>query len=432
MPQAERVISIDGVQHRFPADATDAEISEALEAPPVRARGPKPPRTWTDVAVDALPMIGGSVGGVLGAMTGIPTLGLTAAPAAITGASLLGAGGEAAKQLINRYRGAEAPETPLDAAKDIGVQGVQQGLMEGAGQVVARGASAIGRSVYHGYLKPPLSKAKLPRVQQTVQTAIDEALPVTEAGAARADTVITSLRREVDALLAKSPGEVDLHQVAERVRAFAKQRYYKPGKPLGDYEAAMEVANRLDNHPSIVNPFAPNSPAPVSLSKANEVKRGLDESVGEAAFGVKSGATKTSEKFARREMRQAIEGQAPAVGALNARESRLIDAAKALNRAVGREGNKNAISGVTSLMGGTVGAVDYYRSGDPYAAAAKGLALKMALTPAVATRAAIVAARLGQKSGAAAATVARAAVQAVSEMQDDAGDVPEDIQEQQQ
>src|SRR5580765_8442894 len=81
------------------------------------------PRTWTDTAVDALPAVGGMVGGALGSLSGIPTLGLGAVPGAITGATVLGGGGEAARQLINRVRGRDAPSTPTEAATSIGLQG---------------------------------------------------------------------------------------------------------------------------------------------------------------------------------------------------------------------------------------------------------------------------------------------------------------------
>jgi len=111
-----------------------------------------------------------------------------------------------------------------------------------------------------------------------------------------------------------------------------------------------------------------------------------------------------------------IEAAAPAVGPLNAREGRLIDAAKAIDRAVGRESNKSPLIGVNTLLAGALGGEEYRRTGNPYEAAAKALAVRMALTPAVASRAAIVASRLGNMAGASqgVAAIARAAVMAVS------------------
>ena len=61
----------DGIVHSFPADATDEEISEALNAGPrpVDAQ-PTQRRSWIEHAVEALPMIGGTLGGVAGGIGG--------------------------------------------------------------------------------------------------------------------------------------------------------------------------------------------------------------------------------------------------------------------------------------------------------------------------------------------------------------------------
>lgn len=143
MAEKQRIVNTPDGPQAFPPDATDAEISAALNARPA-SKVPKQLhqklRTWTDTAVDALPAIGGVVGGTLGAMTGIPTAGLTSLPAAVTGAAILGAGGEALKQGINRMRGVEVPATPTDAALDIGKQALIQGGTTAAVGGVVKGA----------------------------------------------------------------------------------------------------------------------------------------------------------------------------------------------------------------------------------------------------------------------------------------------------
>lgn len=385
-------------------------------------------QTWTDTAVDALPIVGGAVGGMLGAMTGIPTMGLTSAPAAITGAGILGAGGEAAKQLINRYRGKAAPGTITDAASDIALSGASNAAMEGGGQAIAAVGAPVARAVYRGFLKPSLAKNAVRKAGQITETALQEGIPITASGAAGAEDVIKTMNAQVKSLLAQSNGKVDLHTIANRVRAFAKTKYFKPGVPLEDYQAALKVADNIEMHPSLgIPPGAKPSRIDVSVSRANEIKGGIDDAIGGQNFGVERGATKTVQKFARRALRRDIEQQAGgatgAVAGLNARQSRLIDAAATINRAVAREESKNPLYGVTTLVAGAVGGAEYARTRDPYYATAKALALKAAMNPAVATRAAIVAYRLGSKSGAAVATVARAAVEAVS-AGDDSGEEP--------
>lgn len=404
-----------------PADRallTPAEMGRLsqLQAGPTPSRA----RSYTDMAVDALPAVGGAVGGIVGGIGGtVAGMGVGGVPGAIGGATLGGGAGEAAKQLVNRARGVEVPATPLDAAKDIAISGGVQGAMEGVGAAVGPAMAAGGKALYRGFLKPSLSARLGPKAGQIVETAIRESLPVTKAGAAQSETLIKELNAEVDGVLANAKGDVDLGSVADRLRQWAQSQYNRPGRAASDLEAAMEVANRIDNHPSMAAqiPLAPQTK--VSASAANQVKRDLQQGAS-AAYGVKSGAEKTAEKQGARMLRQDIEAVAPEVAALNGRESQLIDTARALNQAVNREGNRNALFGVPTVLAGAAGGGEYARTGDPFQATAMALAIRTGMHPAVATRAAILAAKIGAKMpGQAPAAVARAAVQAISEAQDE-------------
>lgn len=412
----------------FPEGTSEQEMREALSTLP---KGVTPARassrTWTDTAVDALPMVGGTLGGIVGGIGGtVGGMGVGGVPGAVGGAALGGATGEAMRGLVNRARGAPAPNSATEAATDIGTQGAIQGGAEVVGQAATRALSAGGTALYRGYLKPSLAGNSIKKAQQVVQTAMDEALPVTEHGVKQAQNVIGDLRRQVDGILASTPGEVDLHTVADKVRAFAKAKYFRAGTPSADYDAALAVADSIDKHASLAS-----SPTTVSLTDANQAKRGLDTAIGEKNFGVDRGATKTAQKFARSALRQDIEattlaGGGQDVGPLNAREGRLMDAAKALTRAVGREGNKSLPVGVNTLASGAFGAERLRETHDPYRAAVDAIAMRTMLSPAVATRAALVASRLGQMSPEIPAVIARIAVQAAS------ADAESDVQRQPQ
>ena len=383
-----------------------------------------PTRGWVDVAVDTLPMVGGALGGVVGGIGGtVAGMGVGGVPGAVGGAALGGSAGEAIKQLTNRARGAEAPATPGDAATAIGLSGGVNAAMELGGQVVPRALTATGRAVYRGYLKPSLAKANVAKARGIVDAALKEAIPITESGVANAGQVIRELRTQVDELLAKTTGRVDVHQIADRVRAFAKGKYFKPGVPTESYDAALKVADSIDAHPSLNLPAgAKPTRIEISLSEANQMKRGIDTAIGESNFGLPGGsATRVTQKVGRRTLRQAIEQHAPDVGPINAREGLVIDARQAVQQAVGREQNRNQTFGVPSLFAGAVGGAEYARTRNPYSAAATALALRAGLHPAIASRAAIVAFRLGQKmSGAIPANISRIALQAVLEAQQEA------------
>ena len=439
MPQREVVIvGNDGREHVFPpgfdpkraAAIVRGQATRKQATPPPAAAtadmmaqstfegDPTAPRTWTDTAVDALPMLGGIGGGIVGGIGGtVLGMGVGGVPGAVGGATLGGGAGESARQLINRARGADAPATALDAATGIGIQGAVQGASEALGAGVAGVATRGAKAVYRGFLKPSISARMAPRANQIVQTALDEALPITRGGAQAGQRVINELRAEVDGLLAQSDKRVDLHAIAERVRAFAKRKYFKPGADQADYKAALDVADRLDRHPSLgLPPGAAPTRVDVPVAVGNETKRALDASVGDTGFGVKTGATRTTEKFARRQTREALEGVEPAIRPLNARESKLIDATRAIGQAVEREANRNQIFGVPSIMAVGAGGVGFARGGDPTTVATMALAARVGMHPAVASRAAIVAYRMSKNLGVAASTAARLAVwQAMSE-----------------
>lgn len=405
-----RTLEIDGPAP--PSEAVLAQIFKSMPASAAPTPEPTPAapkeRTWTDTAVDLLPTAGGLVGGIAG---------MAAGPVgAVGGATLGGAAGEAYKQLINRARGEAAPGSMTEAASNIATQGGMQGAAEAVGGVVAKGASKAAGAVYRGYLKPSLSQQMAPRANQIVQTALDEALPISRGGVTTANKVIKELRAEVDDVLKNTPGSVDLHQIAEKVRAFARSRYNKPGADPGDFAAAMDVASKLDAHPSLgLPPGATPTRVNVSLSKANDVKRALDTSVKETGFGVTTGAKKSTEKFARHEINQDLQAKAAKIAPLNARESKLIDTAKTIARAVEREANQNQVYGVKSLVAGMGGGAAYGSGQSPENAAAVALALRAGFHPAVASRAAIVAYRLSKELGITAAQATRLAVHALEQ-----------------
>lgn len=388
-----RVKGPDGNVHEFPDDATDHEISEALDAHPE-----KPARSWTDMAADALPAIGGTVGGVIGGLGGtVAGFGVGGVPGAIGGAALGGGAGEAARQLMNRWRGVSSPATPLEAAKDIAVEGGTQGAMEAAGGAVAKGLEVGGKAVYRGYLKPSLSASNLDKAREIVETGIANWLPVTKGGEAKAARMIGQLNAQVDAELKASGGSVDLAKIADRVRDFAKRTYFRPGSPTQDFDAAMKVADEIDRHPSLGLPAGANpTRVDVPVVQGNQVKQGLDRAVGDTGFGVERNAGTEARKVGRHEARLAIEAKVPGVGALNEQESKLIDALESIQKATGREENKNPLTGVSTILAmGAGGGSVYGATGDPVVALFTALAARGAITPTVATNAAIISAKLG-------------------------------------
>ena len=325
-------------------------------------------------------------------------------------------GGAALRDLGRRGAGEPASETPIDAAREIAVEGGIQGAAEGVGGAVMKGAQKGARAVYRGYLKPSLAEKNLGKADEVVETALREGLPISRGGSATAQRRIGDLKAEVDRLLANTPGAVDLKQIADRVRGFAKGKYYKPGGDPSDHQAALGVADRLDTHPSLgLPPGAKPSRVDVSLQHANEAKRSL-QSGASSSYGVpNAGAKKAAEKTGGHELRTALEAKAPAIAPLNARESKLIDAARAIRRAVEREANQSKVYGVKTLAsiggGGAIGA----GTGDPLLGLAAGAAGRRLLEPDVMSGLAIVTNKIAKELGVSMATASRLAAHVLRE-----------------
>lgn len=413
----------------------DPGAGQYLSTDPTEGQSVQTPTYRQEVIGELPPTTGANIGGLVGGLA-------AGAPGAIVG----GTAGYGYEQLLKHAQelpaalqdvlrlAIEQPkataqgflEGATSGAQQASIQGVEQGALEGAGALAAKGLSAAGKAVYRGYLKPSLAIKSLGKADEIVQTALNEALPVTKGGSAHAQQVIGELKDQVDTILQQSQGTVDLHQIADKVRAFAKATYFRAGVPEADFNIAMKVADNLDAHPALVQgaKLVTGVAAPV----ANEVKQGIQNSV-RNSYGVMSGAEKTTRKVAGSYVRDALETVAPAIAPLNARESKLIDAAKAINRAVGREANQSQTYGMKALtsvglplMGGAVvGGGTYRQTQDPYMAAVTGLlttlGTRVAISPGVASRAAIVAAKLGKQGGMLPATAARVALAAVMDSQ---------------
>ena len=408
----------DGVVRIFPDDATDAEIAAALDAidrqPSLMA--PKP--TWGDMAVNALPSIGGTLGGLAGGTLGAGTV-VGAVPGAITGATAGGGVGEAIRQLVDRFMGVDQPTPLLQRAKDVAVEGAVQGGAEalgaGASKFIIQPAA---KAVMRGYLKPSLAATEIRKAREIVDTALSEALPVTAGGERRAERLIADINKQVGGMLQGVKGKVDLQAVANKVRSFAQAKYFKPGVSDADYQAALEVADLIDQHASLKLPSGARI-TQVNAKGANEIKTAVRPN--SRAYG-QQGASAEAEarKAAGSDMRQAIEDVAAKegkteIGPLNERERKLIDAQGAILRAAGREENKGLNpTAVPNLLGGLVGSEEYARTRDPASSIAWAMATRAALSPAIATRIAIKASQLS-KNGYAPAAAARMAMEFFSE-----------------
>lgn len=249
----------------FPEGTSEQTMREALSTlpqgvTPARASS----RSWTDTAVDALPTVGGALGGFAGGVGGtVAGVGVGGLPGAIGGATLGGATGEAAKQLINRLRGAPAPTSASEAAQGIGTEGAIQGASEVAGAGLGAAARVGGKALMENAVRPTMTLVReFPDVVDTIianRLPVGRILPGIAKGSEQAAAKLGAAGRSVRALLAKAgqagttfTGSDVAQPVVDLVQDLAKQ-------PLGEAEqrrVAGMIQEFLDRHPGPLTPDA--------------------------------------------------------------------------------------------------------------------------------------------------------------------------------
>lgn len=461
----------DGTYTRIPVDTTP-DTTPAPTTPPetTKAAPPAEPKSGTiTVSIDQLkkpeppppeptrlekatgwgPLIGSTVGSValgglgsLGAKIGLPTN--VNKTASAVGAGIGGAAGEGYQQIYQHWNelgptlrdifgnlttqpGAlwqGFKEGATEGAKDVAASALVNAGMDVTGQAVMGGIGAAGTGVYRGLLKPGLAGIAKSDAADIVKAAIKEWIPISQFGVDRANALIKGLYNRVNSVLANSTAPyIDLHDIADGVRQWGlNSKYNEPGYARAPMDAIMKVADTIDQHQTLPT-FMGRTMTTVSPSEANVIKRGLQSQV---FYGEERSAQNAAVKEGARLMRVAIEQGDPVVGPLNARESKVIDVAKAMKVAIDREANKGFLGGMAGRtllpggVGGMTGAAEYYRSGNPTRALGTGLAGaatgavfelggRMMLQPAVLSRIAMTAERISRIPGVGPVTAARIA-----------------------
>lgn len=170
-PQSGRRLRLTG-----DSPPTEAELTAIFGNHSAETTAPTsktPDRSWTDTAVDALPLVGGTVGSFAG--------GGKWNPLGMTGAALGGAGGAFVRQIVNAARGKDVPSTLSDQLSEAGSEGLTQAGIQGTGRAVLGGAGRLIKGVRY-LAQPGVAKAaavgaleKSPIVGPMARGAVDAA-----------------------------------------------------------------------------------------------------------------------------------------------------------------------------------------------------------------------------------------------------------------
>ncbi len=331
-----------------PNEGSDAKAY--LSTDPNDGAEPTEERTWTDTAVDALPMVGGSIGGLLGLVGG---------PAgAVGGAVLGGAGGEAWKQNINRLRGKKSPTSAGEAAKDIAVSGGVQGASEAAGGFIGKGLSKGGQAIYRGLLKPSRAVQAGFGGDDVVRSLMDEGVTISEKGAAKMAGRVGESRAAALGMVKKAAPTSSMVDPKEIIEEFAPVvATLRKRAAVGQADELGKVGQRGKR---LIRTL--NGGRGIDAAGAQELKEAAQEAASGAYRMMERGGAKQLgaddllDEATARGFRKAVEKRVPEVAAQNQRTQRLLGGSRAVDEAVERSRNNLAVGGARDLIAAGVGA----------------------------------------------------------------------------
>jgi len=370
-----RVQTPDGVLE-FPDGTTLDEIDEILGAEP-----PKDARTWTDTAVDALPLIGGMAGGIVGAPLG---------PLAIGTAAIGGAGGEGFRRAIQTLRGKRPiDDSTSETLKGLATEGRAQGAAQAVGLGVGALASKTGHALYRGLLKP--KDAVVAKYGDVVPGLIKRNRLITPGGAAKSKAAMLASRDAADDVVARASGRTpfirssDVAQFDDVSKTLAERALGGQADETGKVvERVARLRRTMDSA---------NDGLGLDVAEANVVKRQLDKAVDAAQRAVDRGFSGqlSADDMLNDATRKALSAKIDAIagtGQQNATTRALAGETTALKHAVKRTGN-NMLVGPRDLMAAGMGMGGGYITGDPEKGAGLGILARLLMSPRYGSAAAI-------------------------------------------
>jgi len=285
-------------------------------------------------AVDALPAVGGMVGGALGGGLAVPT-GPGALATATGGAALGGGFGESLRQMARRAIGAPAPQSGLEAVGGIAKEGAIQGGAQAVGGVLGGGLKMGGQRVMQSALKPNVSLLKeySTTAPKIVQTLLDEGVNVTPGGMEKLQLLFNSTNAEIKEAVKNASGLIPKDRVAARALPTAR----KLSQQTNPRQALTDVADEITaflNHPTL--------PGPLTVPEAQAMKIGTYQQIGKN-YGKQSSASVETQKALARGLKEEIEFAIPKIKAMNAREGGIMAAQDAVGHRVAIAGNRDPV-----------------------------------------------------------------------------------------
>jgi len=276
------------------ADSTRVTVRPHERAFPKRSAGggasfaPERPKTGYERATDLIPLVTGGIGGAVGGGVGA-TLGIPGGPAGIqagraagsaAGADVLGAGGEALRQLVTEvpalvtggvpaYEAAGGPQNPAEAFQRIADVGSEQAQLDLAGQALSGVAKGAGWVTMMAALRANPELAK---------TAIDFGIKFNKYGK---DKLLTLLGRTGDSLrqvVAQADargGGLHSNLLADRIEQQVNATLAKNSTEASDPVTKAAVERLKERFLQSSGPLLPLTKAQIFKKSAGDEAKGI-------------------------------------------------------------------------------------------------------------------------------------------------------------
>ncbi len=214
---------------------------------------------------------------------------------------------------------------------------------KGTAQSAGAKLQTAAQRMYQSALKP--SKAVLDKFPDVVQTGLDEGIAVTAKAMSRVEDAIDNINTDIGAQIS--------HSAKGGTVVFTEKVLDKLDETRAFFRESIGGSKYADEIDELADLFRAEQGAAIPIDKAQKLKVNTYQILRKAYGELKTADTEGKKAIARG-LKEEIAAAIPELKRLNARESGLIGLEKALERFVGRYGNRELID-LTSGIGGAVG-----------------------------------------------------------------------------
>lgn len=219
---------------------------------------------------------------------------------------------------------------------NVGVQALPTLIGALGGGATAPMFEAGARRTMQSALKPTLDQLRNGNAAKAITTMLQNGVNATPGGLAAMRSQIATLNDEIANAISNSSAVVDKGAVASRL-GDAMKKFEMQVNPNADLATIQKAWTEFLSHPLMTGQ------AKIPVQTAQAMKQGTYRALGNKSFGELKGAEIEAQKALARGLKEEIAAAVPGIGALNAKEAALLNAANVLERRVLMQNNNNII-----------------------------------------------------------------------------------------